>query len=78
MGPQIIYLPDNFAEQKDNLVVFVTQQGAPIDLGARMLQKKTNSLPMIREAALAKARVNRDGNRRIIALATKERESGIT
>lgn len=33
---------------------------------------------MIRDAALARARVNRDGNRQIIALVVKERVSGKT
>ncbi|KMQ89174.1 enzymatic polyprotein endonuclease reverse [Lasius niger] len=54
-GPHAITIPDNFTTRKDNLVVFTTQQGAPIDQGARMLQE-TKSLPMVRGAALARAR----------------------
>ncbi|KMQ87923.1 reverse transcriptase r [Lasius niger] len=70
MGPHTITIPDNFTTRKD-LVVFTTQQGAPIDQGAHMLQE-TKSLPMIRGAALARAE-----NRRIITLVVKKRESGI-
>lgn len=71
MGPHTITIPDNFTTRKDNLVVFTTQQGAPIDQGAHMLQE-TKSLPMIRGAALARAE-----NRRIITLVVKKRESEI-
>lgn len=76
-GPRVTVIPDNFASRKDNLVIFVTQQGAPIDRGAHILHE-TRSLPMIRDAALARAKVNRDGNRRIISLVIKERTSEIT
>lgn len=72
--PQVIPIPDNFSTRNDNLVIFVTQQGIPIDLGARMLQEN-KSLPMIRGAALARARVSRDGSRQIISLVVKERVS---
>ncbi|CAL1672029.1 unnamed protein product [Lasius platythorax] len=76
MGPRVITIPDNFTTRRDNLVIFATQ-GEPVDQGARMLQE-TNSLPIIKDAALARARLNRDGNRRIISLIMKERTSGIT
>ncbi|KAL6440856.1 hypothetical protein ACFW04_003346 [Cataglyphis niger] len=77
IGPRIITIPDNFTTRRDNLVIFTTQQGAPVDTGARMLQD-TKSLPLIRDAALARARVNKNGNRRIISLVIKERVSGVT
>lgn len=38
-GPRVITIPDGFSTRKDNLVVFVTQQGTPIDLGARVLHE---------------------------------------
>ncbi|KAL6417716.1 hypothetical protein ACFW04_012553 [Cataglyphis niger] len=76
-GPRIIEIPDNFATRRDNLVVFITQQGAPIDTGARMLQE-TQSLPLIRDAALARAKVNKSGSKYIISLVIKERLSEIT
>ncbi|KAL6417636.1 hypothetical protein ACFW04_012606 [Cataglyphis niger] len=74
IGPRIITIPDDFTTRRDNLVIFTTQQGAPVDTGARMLQD-TKSLPLIRDAALARARVNKNGNRRIISLVIKERVS---
>ena len=77
IGPRIIPIPDNFSTRKDNLVIFVTQQGVPVDLGARMLQEN-KSLPLIRGAALARAKISRDGKRQIISLVVKERESGVT
>jgi hypothetical protein len=77
MRPQVVPIPDDFSTRKDNLVIFITQQGIPIDVGACMLQEN-NCLPMIRGAALARARVNRDGNRQIISLVVKERVSGKT
>lgn len=47
-GPKIVTIPDNFITRKDNLVIFTTQQGAPIDLEARIsdaTRKKKFSLP---------------------------------
>ncbi|XP_025267772.1 uncharacterized protein LOC112639094 [Camponotus floridanus] len=76
-GPNIITIPDNFTTRRDNLVIFTTQQGIPIDQGARMLAE-TNSLPLIRDATLGRARVDRNGSRRIISLIVKDRVSGIT
>ena len=76
-GPHIIVIPDNFTTRRDNLVIFTTLQGAPIDQGAHMLQE-AKALPMIKDAALARARVSRDGNRRIVTLVVKERVSEAT
>lgn len=77
VGPRIIGIPDNFSTRKDNLVIFTTQQGTPIDRGARMLQEN-KSLPMIRGAALARASVKHVGKNHVISLIIKERESGVT
>lgn len=70
-GSRIMAIPDNFTTRRDNLVVFTTQQGAPIDTGARMLQE-TKSLSLIRDAALAKAKANKNVSRRIISRIIKE------
>jgi len=77
VGPNVIMIPDNFTTRRDNLVIFTTQQGIPIDQGARMLAD-TKSLPLIKNATLGRARVDRNGSRRIISLIIKDRVSGIT
>jgi len=41
-------IPDNFITRKDNLVIFITQQGEPCDLGARMLAEEER-LPRIED-----------------------------
>jgi len=77
VGPNIITVPDNLTTRRDNLVIFTTKQGIPIDQGARLLAN-TNSLPLIRDATLGRARVDRNGSRHIISLIIKERASEVT
>ncbi|GAB1865913.1 Gypsy retrotransposon integrase-like protein 1 [Camponotus japonicus] len=77
VGPNIITVPDNLTTRRDNLVIFTTKQGIPIDQGARLLAD-TNSLPLIRNATLGRARVDRNGSRHIVSLIIKERASEVT
>jgi hypothetical protein len=62
--------------RKDNIVIFVTQDGEPCDDGSHLLAKD-NKVPVIKDATLGRARVIKRGRRYLIALVTKTRASAL-
>jgi len=67
-------IPDSFITRRDSLAIFVTQQGEPCDLGARMLAEE-GRLPKIGDGTLGRAKLISDKNRYIIALTIEKRAS---
>ncbi|XP_026830978.1 uncharacterized protein LOC113563519, partial [Ooceraea biroi] len=74
---RLIEVRDNLTTRKDNIVIFITQQGSPCDRGARKL-KETNKLPEIKDGTLGRAKVTKIGGKYLIALVIKDRVSAIT
>jgi hypothetical protein len=73
----IIEIRDSLFARKDNIVIFLTENGEPCDDSSRLLAKNKES-PIIRDATLRRARVIKQGRQHIIALVTKIRASILT
>ncbi|KAL6268260.1 hypothetical protein P5V15_001375 [Pogonomyrmex californicus] len=67
---------DNFANRKDNLVVFVDARGEPCGLGARILSKQ-NLLPEACDV-MGRGKIRRVGNKLVIALPVERNVSSLT
>lgn len=74
---QFIETRENFLSIKSNRIIFMTQQGAPCDRGAIILNE-ANKLPEIKDVSLGRARALLEKNKYyLIALAIKDRVSAI-
>jgi len=65
---------DNFLMRRDNLVILITQGGNPCDSGSRQLQEN-GKLPKYPLLSLARGHVSKHGNRILVSLPVKERDS---
>lgn len=69
----VIETNDRLTMRKDNLCIFITQQGMPCDEGSRLLQA-ADKLPKFADLSLARARIVNHGTRVLICLPIKERD----
>jgi uncharacterized Zn ribbon protein len=68
----ILEIRDSLLVRKDNIIIFVTQDGEPCDDSSHMLAKD-NKVSVIKDAKLGRARVIKQGSRYLIILVTKSR-----
>lgn len=71
---RVIETRDNINTVRDNIAVFVTQQGVPCDQGAQIL-RDAKQLPKIDATLVGKARVLEKGKKYIILLVVKHRNT---
>lgn len=68
---------DNLHNRKDNIVVFITEQGDPCDNGARALQHQ-GTLPSFKNITIGRASVTKHKGKHVIALAMENKISAAT
>lgn len=73
----LVEIEDTFAYRKDNLVIFITQQGTPCDKGAKMFSEH-GKLPIKPNGILGRAQVTPYGKFRLILLTIKEKDTSPT
>lgn len=75
--PDFQIIRDHFNMRNDNLVIFVTKTGEPCDEGARIFIRENPTLDF-RNHTLGRAKIIKQGKRRVIALTIKEKSNQTT
>lgn len=70
----VVEINDGLTMRKDNLCIFVTQQGTPCCEGSKLLQA-ANKFPKFADLSLARARITNHGTKVLICLPIKERDN---
>jgi len=72
----MIEIRNSLIVRKNNIVIFITEDGKPCDDGSHLLAKN-NKIPVIRDAIFGRTRVVKQNNRHITAFVIKTKTSAL-